>query len=277
MRVAGAPFAPLKPPFTGDAETGCPALRILRLLLGERISIMNMTVEQLQPRAPMAGVSGFKLIVGIFFALLGLILTLDNLDLIDGDRFLAYWPLALIAIGILKFQDPAHRVLGAFVIGIGALNLIANTVELSISIFDLWPVVLILAGIGIVAHAFGFRLPSLSGEPASTIWAVFGVRKIVIDSPNYTGGRIIAFMGACELDLTKAGIEQGSASIELLAMWGHIEIKVPDGWEVIGNTTPIMGGAEILTRATPGGRRLNVNGLALMGGVEIKSVPAEAI
>ena len=166
---------------------------------------------------------------------------------------------------------------GAFVIGIGALNLLANTVEWSFSIFDLWPVVLILAGVGIVAHGFGFRLPALSGQSASTVWAVLGVRKIAIDSHTYTGGRIIAFMGGCELDLTKADMEQGPASIELLAIWGGIEIKVPEGWEVVGNTVPIMGGAEIRTKAVPGGRRLNVSGLALMGGVEIKSVPAEAI
>jgi predicted membrane protein len=237
---------------------------------------MNMTLTEQQPPAPMAGVSGFKLIVGILFAIVGVLLTLDNLDLIDADRYLAYWPLALIAIGILKFQDPRHRVLGAFIIGIGALNLLSNTVTLNFSIFDLWPVALILAGVGIVAHAIGFRLPSLSGESGSTVWAILGVRKIAITSRTFSGIRIIAFMGGCELDLRKADMENGPASIELIAIWGGIGIKVPDGWEVLGNTVPIMGGAEIRTKAVPGGRRLNVSGLALMGGVDIKSVAVEA-
>jgi predicted membrane protein len=236
---------------------------------------MNMTLTQKQAPDGMAGISGFKLIIGIFFAILGVLLTLDNLDLIDADRYLAYWPLALIAIGILKFQDAGHRVLGAFVIGIGALNLLSNTVDFRFSIFDLWPVALILAGIGIVAHAFGFRLPS--GQSDSTVWAILGVRKIKVDTRAYTGARIIAFMGGCELDLTKADMEQGPATIELLVIWGGINIKVPDGWEVVGNTVPIMGGAEIRTKAAPGGRRLIVNGLAIMGGVEIKSVAAEAV
>jgi predicted membrane protein len=237
---------------------------------------MNMTLIEQQPPARMAGVFGFKLIAGIFFAILGVLLTLDNLDLIDADRYLAYWPLALIAIGILKLQDARHRVLGAFLIGIGALNLLANTVQFNFSIFDLWPVALIVAGVGIVARAFGFRLPSLSGQSGSTVWAILGVRKIAISSRTFSGTRIIAFMGGCELDLTKADMENGPASIELIAVWGGIEIKVPDGWEVIGNTVPIMGGAEIRTKAMPGGRRLNVSGLALMGGVEIKSVAVEA-
>ena len=238
---------------------------------------MNMTLTQKQAPDGMAGISGFKLIIGIFFAILGVLLTLDNLDLIDADRFLAYWPLVLIAIGILKFQDAGHRVLGGFLIGIGALNLLSNTVDFSFSIFDLWPVALILAGIGIVAHAFGFRLPSMSNQSDSTVWAILGVRKIKVDTRTYTGARIIAFMGGCELDLTKADMEQGPATIELFVMWGGIEVKVPDGWEVVGNTVPIMGGAEIRTKATPGGRRLIVNGLAIMGGVEIKSVAAEAV
>ncbi|MEA2164390.1 MAG: hypothetical protein QOK37_2517 [Thermoanaerobaculia bacterium] len=238
---------------------------------------MNMTIAQQQPPAGMAGVSGFKLIIGVFFALLGVLLTLDNLGLIDADRYLAFWPLVLIVIGVLKFQDRGQWALAAFITGIGVINLLFNLDWISISIFDYWPVILIAVGLVIVAHAMGFRLPSLSGQSESTVWAILGVRKIVIDSRNYSGGRIIAFMGGCELDLTKADMEQGSASIELVAIWGGIEIKVPDGWEVVGNTVPIMGGAEIRTKAVPGGRRLNVSGLALMGGVEIKSIATEAI
>ena len=242
---------------------------------------MNVMVTQKQPaEGTIGGASGtlsVKLIVGIFFAILGVLLTLDNLDLADADRFLDYWPLVLIAIGIVKFQDRRSRILAAILTGIGALILLFNTGWLSVSILDLWPLALIVAGLGIVAHAAGFRVPTLSGDSGSTTWAVLGVRKIVIDSRSYTGGRIIAFMGGCELDLTKADMEQGPAAIELIAVWGGIEIKVPDGWEVVGNMVPIMGGADIRTKAAPGGRRLNVSGLAIMGGVDIKSVTAEAV
>jgi hypothetical protein len=46
---------------------------------------------------------------------------------------------------------------------------------------------------------------------------------------------------------------------------------------VVGNTVPIMGGADIRTKAKQGGRRLIVNGLAVMAGIDIKSVAAEVI
>lgn len=234
---------------------------------------MNVSITQNQPGAKIS----IKLIVGIFFTLLGVLLTLDNLDLINSDYILSYWPLVLVAIGILKLQDRRSRTFAILAIVAGTLLVVLNTGFLSFSIFDLWPVILIVAGLGIVARAFGVRAPELAGGTALTIWAILGVRKEKVTTRNFTGGRIIAFMGGCELDLSQADMEQGPAEIEIIAVWGGIEIKVPEGWEVIGNTVPIMGGAEIKTKGAPGGRRLIVNGLAIMAGIDIKSVAAEAI
>jgi predicted membrane protein len=240
---------------------------------------MNVSITQNQPPA-MQGTGAkisVKLIVGIFFTLLGVLLTLDNFDFVYADDILPYWPLVLVAIGILKFQERRNRTLALFAIGVGALLIVFNNDWLQFSIFDFWPIALIFGGLGMVARAFGFRLSDSPGEPSSTIWAIFGVRKEKVTARNFAGGRIIAFMGGCELDLTKADMEQGPAEIEIIVVWGGIEIKVPEGWEVIGNTVPIMGGAEIKTKGAPGGRRLIVNGVAIMAGIEIKSVPAEAI
>jgi len=236
---------------------------------------MNVSITQQPPEV--SARTSVKLIVGIFFTLLGVVLTLDNLDLTDADQILAWWPLFLVAIGIIKFQERRSRTFAVIAIVAGALLTIVNTGLLSFSIFDLWPVLLILAGLGIVARAFGFQTPKLTGESSSTTWAMLGVRKEKVTTRNYAGGRIIAFMGGCELDLTKADMENGPAELEIVVVWGGIEIKVPEGWEVIGNTVPIMGGAEIKTKAAPGGRRLIVNGLAIMAGIEIKSVAAEAL
>jgi predicted membrane protein len=239
--------------------------------------LMNAIAAQNHPPATLIGGSRVKLIVGIFFAVVGVLLTLDNFDLADADRFLVYWPVVFIAIGILKFQDRQSRLPAGVAIVAGTLLLFLNTGWLSVSFFDLWPLALVIVGAGIVAHAFGIQVPTLSGQSGSTVWAILGVRKIAIDSRSYTGGRIFAFMGGCVLDLTKADMENGPATIDVLVTWGGIEIKVPDGWEVIGNLMPIMGGAEIRTKAAAGGRKLIVNGLAIMGGVDIKSVAAEAV
>ena len=72
---------------------------------------MNVSITQNRPPA-VDGTSAkisVKLIVGIFFTLLGVLLTLDNLDLANADAVLPYWPLVLVAIGILKFQERRSR------------------------------------------------------------------------------------------------------------------------------------------------------------------------
>jgi predicted membrane protein len=236
---------------------------------------MNTSITEKSP----AAVPSVKVIVGIFFTLLGVLMTLDNLDLVDADRYLQFWPVVIIAIGILKLWDRRSRTFAVIGIIAGALLLLFNTGFVRVSIFDFWPVILIVIGLAIVAHAFGLStsLPASGHEPPATIWGVFGIRKEMIHSHNYAGNRIIAFLGGCELDLTKADIEQGTAEIDVVVSWGGVEIRVPEGWEVVGNLVPIMGGADIRTKAAPGGRRLIVNGTAIMGGIEIKSVPAEAV
>jgi predicted membrane protein len=231
---------------------------------------MQTLATQQQPRLSV------KFVVGVFFTLLGILLTLDNLDLADADRFLPYWPLFLIAIGLMKLQDRDNRIPATFAIAAGALLLLFTTDWVRFSIFDLWPVALILAGLAILARAFGFR-PAITVGSDSTILAILGVRKEKVTSRNYRGGRIIAFMGGCELDLREADMENEPAELEIVAIWGGVEIKVPEGWEVIGNMLPIMGGADIRTKAAPGGRKLVVNGVVIMAGVDIKSKAAEAL
>jgi hypothetical protein len=79
-------------------------------------------------------------------------------------------------------------------------------------------------------------------------------------------------MGGCEIDLRNAGID-GDATIDVFAMWGGIEIRVPETWTVVGRVTPLLGGFEDSTRALPGAgnQRLIVRGLVIMGGIEIKN------
>jgi len=43
-----------------------------------------------------------RLVIGLAVMLAGLVLALDSLGLVDGGAVFRYWPLALIAIGILK-------------------------------------------------------------------------------------------------------------------------------------------------------------------------------
>jgi predicted membrane protein len=228
-----------------------------------------------RPTPPFApAVAGGKLVAGIFFAVLGLVMTLDNLDLFEGYRILRFWPLVLIVIGAMKLRDRRDQMMAIIAIGAGVLLLGSNLHWFRLSIFDLWPLALVVAGGVVVMHALGWRPELASGDPRRNVWAVLSGPNVRIDSRDYSGGRIVACMGGCVLDLTGADIESGTAVIEAVAIWGGIEIRIPEGWEVVGEVMPIMGGVEIKTKARRGGRQLVVRGLALMGGMEIKAMPA---
>jgi predicted membrane protein len=232
---------------------------------------MDLQITDYQP-PPIARV---KLVAGLFFAALGLLMTLDNFDLFVAYRVLRYWPVVLIAVGLIKVTERTDRVMGTICLLAGVVLLAGNNQWIHRSIFSLWPLALVIAGGAIVFHALGWR-PAVTeaGRSRPNHWAVLSTRKVIDDSRSYAGGRIVAFLGGCELDLTGASIETAPAVIEAVVMWGGIVIRVPADWEVVGEVTPIMGGIDIKTSAARGGRQLIVRGLALMGGMEIKSAPA---
>lgn len=218
-------------------------------------------------------IAGAKLVAGIFFALLGLLMTLENLDVYGAHRALRYWPVVLIVIGLIRLTDRSDRLMAWISLAAGVLLLLLHTRWIRFSIFDLWPLMLILAGVLVVLHAFGWR-PSQTLDPSRpNLWAILSTRKVASEAQDYAGGRIVTFMGECQLDLTAADLGEGPAVVEIVAVWGHVLIRVPIGWEVAGGVTPIMGGVEIKTKGARGGRQLIVRGLVLMGGVEVKSEP----
>lgn len=220
---------------------------------------------------PRAIASPVKLVAGLFFAALGILMTADNLDLFDANAILRFWPVIFIVIGLLKLREAHSR-------GIAIVSIVAGTLLLGgrlhlfrVSFFDLWPILFIVAGIVIVLKALGVAMPSITPDPAGGIWAVLTHRKIVSDGRDLNGRNLVAVMGGADIELTDSDATE-PVVLDVFAMWGGIEIRVPPGWEVIGEVVPIMGGADIRNRGAGGGRRLIVRGLLLMGGMEVKEV-----
>jgi hypothetical protein len=79
-------------------------------------------------------------------------------------------------------------------------------------------------------------------------------------------------MGGCEIDLRQAKIATSPAVFDAFAMWGGVEIKVPEDWAVENRGMGLLGGFVDSTRRPlqPKGT-LVLTGLAIMGGVEAKN------
>jgi predicted membrane protein len=102
--------------------------------------------------------------------------------------------------------------------------------------------------------------------------AVLGAVSRGNNSKSFRRADIMAIMGGCEIDLRHAAIH-GEAIIDVLALWGGVEIRVPEDWTVVSRIVPLMGGVEDKTRPPQGlvEHRLVLRGVAIMGGIEIRN------
>jgi predicted membrane protein len=230
-------------------------------------------IENPQPARPIAP----QLVIGVLIVVVGLLFTLENVGFIDGHDYLRYWPVALIAVGLLKlWQGTGGAVFGGFIfVFAGVWLLLQGMGIVTVSLWNLWPMLLVFAGASMVWRGMhGHAVEGATGDAHSTVSALAvlaGVNR-GNTSKTFRGGELTAVFGGCQIDLRQAAID-GEAVIDVFAMWGGIEIKVPENWSVSGRVTPILGGYEDKTRTVSDGtnQRLLVRGLVIMGGVEIKN------
>ena len=97
----------------------------------------------------------------------------------------------------------------------------------------------------------------------------------------------VALMGGIEIDLREATLQSNQTTIRAFAVMGGIDILVPDDIHLEVEGLGIMGGfaeesgewapdPRPVRQAPPGAPRVRVTGLALMGGVGVRRVPAPA-
>jgi len=209
-----------------------------------------------------------KLVVGLFFTLLGIALTLDNLDLFDAGAVLHYWPVLLVILGLLYLGDATRRGM-AIVLVAGGLLLLTPPLLRHGHLFyiDFWPLILIGIGAVIVLRALGI-------QPAASHRSMVNVltsRKLRLTPEELDGRHILSFMGGVDIELAEPGSETSTVAVEVVSMWGGTTLRIPAGWEVQSEVFPIMGGVENKAQSTGRGRKLLIRGLVLMSGIEIKN------
>lgn len=213
-----------------------------------------------------------RVVLGLGVMLAGLVLALDSLGIMDGGAVFRFWPLALVAVGIVKWLSPApQRLAAASWVLAGAAFLLVTLGHMSF--VGVWAVLLFGLGANIAWKALRPVAPPTDPSAVVDLLQFMGGTKTVVTTPDFKGGQATAVMGGCEIDLRHASMPEGRAAvIDTFAFWGGIEIRVPDDWEVISQGSAALGGFVNNARAQPGARRrLVVTGLAVMGGVEVKN------
>jgi predicted membrane protein len=221
-----------------------------------------------------------KLVVGVAIIVAGLVLTLDNLGLIEAHTILKLWPLVLVAIGAAKIrQDRGGSSLGGWFLVLGGAFLLLFTFGHGHLADALGPMLVVAVGILIVVKALKQNRgvpPALArSEDFLQGTAILGGFKRRISTQAFKGGELTAIFGGYEVDLRQAVLENGQARIDVFVLFGGGEIRVPEGWEISNRATAIAGALNDSTHhgpASPDARpRLVITGLILFGGTEVKS------
>jgi predicted membrane protein len=235
-----------------------------------------MLPEHTSPDAPLRFTP--QLVVGLIVIGVGVVMTLDNLQVIDASDYLRFWPAALVVLGAVKIWHSSRGAGGGFggfvFIVVGSWLLLEQTALVRISLWEMWPALLVAFGMFLVWKGVTSprrRTVALTGDVVSAI-AVLGAVSQANNSPAFRGGELTAVLGGCELDLRHAAID-GEALIDVFAMWGGIEIRVPEDWTVVSHITAVLGGVDDQTRSiqAAGRHRLVLRGFISMAGVEIKN------
>jgi hypothetical protein len=234
-----------------------------------------------RPAAPAAPVAppwlNARFVLGVFVLAVGVTFLLDQFGLAEPGRVLRYGiPALLLVLGIVRLVQPGSgRFASAVLILLGGGLLLDALDWLELDWDLIFPLGLVLVGGWLVVRAVS-RPRAAGGSDADgdriSAFALLGGTKRRSTSPVFRGGDASAILGACEIDLTQAGLPEEGAVLDLFALWGGVDVRVPTGWRVELRGLPILGGFEDQTTgAGTDGRRLIVTGMVIMGGVEVKN------
>jgi len=212
----------------------------------------------------------------------GLIILLDHMGIVNAGRLWNFWPLIIVVAGVVNVVQAGRRPWGAFLIFLG---IILQLDQLGIAHFhwgDLWPIALIGAGLMMIWGTIEARKaglpPDADTRNALNELAVFGSVERSLNTKQFRGGRIMAVFGGVELDLRQADMETDEIVLVINALFGGVEVRVPETWAVSSHGTGIFGGYVDGTRFTgvedltkPKAKVLLLQGMAVFGGVEIKN------
>jgi predicted membrane protein len=239
---------------------------------------MDQPTDRDQPAcSPLRGASP-RLFFGFAVMAIGLLLTLDNLGILESRDFWRYWPVLLIVGGALRAvesQRERRKTEGVGMLILGVLFLLHNLRLLHFK--QLWPIFLLLLGASMVWKAFKGR--ETGGRPEATdasshlsAFALMGGVRRGTNSQDFQRGDAFAMMGGCEIDLSQASMQGDTAVFDIFAMMGGVVIRVPEDWAVENQGLALLGGFEDKSRRPlDAKKRLVLRGFALMGGVEVKN------
>jgi len=216
-----------------------------------------------------------RIFAGILILIFGLGALLDALNVFVFWPYVGtWWPVILIVAGILTFiSNRSQYITSIVLLSIGAIFLINNLNFADVDVWAVfWPVIIIAIGVSVLINRAG-QPKNVKTNEIDTVSAIFAGNEVINKSQDYKGGKSTAIFGGVTIDLRDAKIKN-EATLEVFALCGGIELKIPREWKVQHRVVPILGGIESKSHSekiTDKSPILYITGTVALGGVEVKS------
>lgn len=221
------------------------------------------------------GSSG-RVLIGLIVVAVGVLLLLGNLGFGDFSPW-EYAPSLLLVLGVWALIRSGFR--GS----IGPWILIGLGVAVQLTVLDtvpdvvrgaIWPVLIILAGILLIATRASFSGRGSDQRPSGDSLnhvAVFNGINDNVDGP-FNGLQVTTLFGGADYDLQGARVERPPAVIDVTCMFGGVDLRVPKDWTVHNDVLALFGGVDDKRRdpGTDGDATISIRGTVLFGGLTIK-------
>ncbi len=218
---------------------------------------------------------------GMVFIALGVILGLNALEITDINIFFdGWWTLFIIVpsfIGLFNDNDKTGNMIG-LVVGGALLLCCQDLLDFSMLWKLLLPVILVIIGLSFILK------DAIHGKVKKEIkklnrangtnheyCATFGEQKIDFYHEDFNGCTLTAVFGGVQCDLRESKIKD-DVVVNASAIFGGIDILVPDDVNVKINSTPIFGGVSTKKNLTvrDKAKTIYINATCIFGGIDIK-------
>ena len=221
-----------------------------------------------------------SLFAGVGAIVIGGLFLLNESGIIHIGNLWRFWPTILIILGIKGILEcetggscRRGTVISSGVMLIWGVLLQAASLGY-LSWAHMWPWFLIGLGALLIWES---RRPRPVGMPTGPFHpeSVFASVEKTITDQDFKGGTASAVFGSVELDFLQANMAGDAAVLELNAVFGSIEVRVPLNWVVTIEAGAVFGSCENRTRAPlPSSgpvKNLIIRGGSVFGSVEIKN------
>jgi hypothetical protein len=240
-----------------------------------------------------------RLLMGLVVIGMGVLFLLQNLGYVYVENVWEFWPAILLVMGVSRMancRSAAGMTSGVMLTVIGGLFLAVNLGYVPHNWIRLfWPLLLILFGVSMLVRSldgggrgFGgwgqggpgpdwgarFRQDTSTSSNTTHQWVIFSGAHRRVSSQEYEGGDVLAVFGGVKLDLRGAATTRPEIYVEANALFGGVDIRVPESWKVTMRGMGIFGAFEEDHRnadvVRTGGPHLIVTGTAMFGAVVVK-------